>query len=777
MLNVSLAQQGATAVATLSGRLDAAGAPLFDTEISRLTPQTRTLVIDFCGVEYLSSAGLRSLITAAKRLRPSGGDICLCGLKPFLLKVLQLSGMTHFFKIKDSLDEACAEASCTAAALETQQELVRGNRRLHLHTFPATVSTLELWGSYLPEIAANPAPSAADLTQATLDELGLAIGLAGFGATRDQALAGLGRVLAGWNVAGMLDERHGREPDFVTTERPDETTLFIANAIAISGQPQAYAECIDTAPDNNGFTLAELLQDLELPDLLPQNLPLALALFAENLNNAPAAFVLCLSLPATAHAPELDASNMADLPWTEVHGRRCVCLGLTLDCLPPNKGAGPRETLNQTLKNACTLDALAQVAFVTPEARMSRATVWAFAPATVRSGQEKRLRIEVKGGVRLLDDWDYVIRRIYGRDQDAADPAGGHEVARVVLTPLHGGFSSQNFSVDSFDRDGKRLIPTVLKIGHPELVRREEEAYHRYVKRFILNNSAAIMGSATHGDWAGLRYNFVGIAGPGSSLTWLTKLYQTRPAEELIPIFDRIFTTILKPWYGQPRWETIHPYADHDPTRIFTSICDDAARELGIDPDAQGLDCPELGRVLPNPFRFLKDEFPKRRGKSQLWYTSVTHNDLNMQNILLDERENIYIIDFSETRYKNIVADFARLEPIFLLEMTAVDTDDDVAALTRFIDSWYKNATYDHFPAFDYQGSDPMVEKAYRLMQRCRRYADICTLFETDLTPYLLGVLEWTICVVSYGGISVVRKRLAAYMSGIICEMLLKDEN
>ena len=53
-----------------------------------------------------------------------------------------------------------------------------------------------------------------------------------------------------------------------------------------------------------------------------------------------------------------------------------------------------------------------------------------------------------------------------------------------------------------------------------------------------------------------------------------------------------------------------------------------------------------------------------------LWYRAITHGDLNLRNVLVDERDNLYVIDFSETTTRNAVADFARLEPILKLELS-----------------------------------------------------------------------------------------------------------
>ena len=128
------------------------------------------------------------------------------------------------------------------------------------------------------------------------------------------------------------------------------------------------------------------------------------------------------------------------------------------------------------------------------------------------------------------------------------------------------------------------MLPTVLKIGDVALTEREEVANRKYVQTFILNNSTTLLGGSTAGDWAGLRYNFLGVTGPDSSLVWLREHYQRRPAEDVVPLVNTLFTRVLKPWYGQPRWEPVALYAEHDPRRLFPTLCDSGrtgARGLG----------------------------------------------------------------------------------------------------------------------------------------------------------------------------------------------------
>ena len=145
-----------------------------------------------------------------------------------------------------------------------------------------------------------------------------------------------------------------------------------------------------------------------------------------------------------------------------------------------------------------------------------------------------------------------------------------------------------------------------------------------------------------------------------------------------------------------------------------------------------------------------------------------------MQNILLDEVENIYIIDFSETKPRNIVSDFARLEPIFTIEMTNLKNNQDLKELIEFLAGLAEVNSIKEKPPFQYKGSDPMVEKAYKMICCVRKYADIVTLFDDDIIPYLLAILEWTHPIVTYRSVGPLEKRLALYYAAFICKKIME---
>lgn len=92
-----------------AGRLDSVSSSALEQLVaSRLEAGERRVVIDLSGVEYISSAGLRVLLMAAKRLKQPPAALVLCGLGPSVRTVLELAGFLPLFVIEPARAEALA---------------------------------------------------------------------------------------------------------------------------------------------------------------------------------------------------------------------------------------------------------------------------------------------------------------------------------------------------------------------------------------------------------------------------------------------------------------------------------------------------------------------------------------------------------------------------------------------------------------------------------------------------------------------------------------------
>src|SRR5262245_47614100 len=92
---------------SLSGSLDATTAMAFEEKIlAQIESGERRFVIDLAQLDYISSAGLRVFVLAAKRLDSVNGKVVLCSLKDPVREVFDIAGFSSIFSIHGSYDEA-----------------------------------------------------------------------------------------------------------------------------------------------------------------------------------------------------------------------------------------------------------------------------------------------------------------------------------------------------------------------------------------------------------------------------------------------------------------------------------------------------------------------------------------------------------------------------------------------------------------------------------------------------------------------------------------------
>jgi anti-sigma B factor antagonist len=107
IMNIETTHDGGILVATLNGRMDAVTAPEFDAWFStHLQAGENRLILDMSGLDYISSAGLRSLLAAAKKIKASGGAVVLCGLSGTVAEVFTMSGFMAIFTVVATRSEA-----------------------------------------------------------------------------------------------------------------------------------------------------------------------------------------------------------------------------------------------------------------------------------------------------------------------------------------------------------------------------------------------------------------------------------------------------------------------------------------------------------------------------------------------------------------------------------------------------------------------------------------------------------------------------------------------
>ncbi len=106
-MQISKITEKNTTIVSLLGRMDATTSIDFENECKALVQEnSKNLLIDMGGLEYISSAGLRSILTIVKLIKQEKGKIGFCELQTMVEEVFKVSGFTSMLKVFQAKNEA-----------------------------------------------------------------------------------------------------------------------------------------------------------------------------------------------------------------------------------------------------------------------------------------------------------------------------------------------------------------------------------------------------------------------------------------------------------------------------------------------------------------------------------------------------------------------------------------------------------------------------------------------------------------------------------------------
>jgi len=93
-------------IVAIAGNLDSTTSPEAQKKLNAVVAGARKVALDFSELDYISSAGLRVLLGAAKQLRASGGTLRMFGLNQSVREVFEISGFSAILAVYPSEAEA-----------------------------------------------------------------------------------------------------------------------------------------------------------------------------------------------------------------------------------------------------------------------------------------------------------------------------------------------------------------------------------------------------------------------------------------------------------------------------------------------------------------------------------------------------------------------------------------------------------------------------------------------------------------------------------------------
>ncbi|MCI5053024.1 MAG: STAS domain-containing protein [Simkaniaceae bacterium] len=106
-LQIEVSQKEGKTIVSLQGRIDATSTPQLEDKLAEIiSAGGKHIIIDFAKVEYLSSAGMRLMLSNTKKLKSEAGNLVFCAINEDVMEIIKMAGFEKILSIYGSEDEA-----------------------------------------------------------------------------------------------------------------------------------------------------------------------------------------------------------------------------------------------------------------------------------------------------------------------------------------------------------------------------------------------------------------------------------------------------------------------------------------------------------------------------------------------------------------------------------------------------------------------------------------------------------------------------------------------
>jgi anti-sigma B factor antagonist len=100
LMEIHKRRDGESLTVTLKGRLDTTTSPLMEAELKDELDKATLLRLDFAGLEYISSAGLRVLLSLQKKMTGQGGRLTVGNVSEGVMEIFDMTGFSKILSIE-----------------------------------------------------------------------------------------------------------------------------------------------------------------------------------------------------------------------------------------------------------------------------------------------------------------------------------------------------------------------------------------------------------------------------------------------------------------------------------------------------------------------------------------------------------------------------------------------------------------------------------------------------------------------------------------------------
>jgi len=216
-MEITASRTGEQLVLSLNGRMDGTGAQQVTAAIQQnLTDHDTALIFDLGGVDYLSSAGLRTFQESARRMKERNGRIAVCRLQDFVRKLLESGGFLRILSDYPSVEAALAGTAHAASPLAGEVKIAGPGWTVSAQPLTGAPGAITITGN-LKNLHAGKI-SSADVKEVQVSSNGFCTGIGALAKTRETASPLLGEMVQAGGTVYWIPTDGNSNPDFFAAQ-------------------------------------------------------------------------------------------------------------------------------------------------------------------------------------------------------------------------------------------------------------------------------------------------------------------------------------------------------------------------------------------------------------------------------------------------------------------------------------------------------------------------------------------------------------------------------
>lgn len=263
------------------------------------------------------------------------------------------------------------------------------------------------------------------------------------------------------------------------------------------------------------------------------------------------------------------------------------------------------------------------------------------------------------------------------------------------------------------------LEPCTVKLARARKIQGEVRNYSEFISRKLTGGfSAHLLQQSIRWDIGGAAYTY--ISGNG------TRTFSAYYKDQSIDNIEEVLKSFFWDMWGKKYTEAI-PIKETSLFNLYSQVwggdwLEKCSRELPLHETRHSKGIQSFN--LPIPLEWLKNKIENPVYERELMAatkTAVTHGDLHGDNLMVDDKKNVWVVDFERSGVGHALQDFIELEADVLNRLLGVPIN--IPAYLKMCMTTFKQTEIKPFDEGDLNSGDANTDKALKTISILRRLA------------------------------------------------------